>query len=270
MLKLHWKKYLAETVGTGMLTLFACGIATTGDYVATAFAFGFVILFAAFILGPISGCHINPAVSLAMLIRKKISLKEFGLYVASQFVGAFVGSLILLALFAAFPQIHSLGQNFINVATLGALNLETGEFYLNAWSYIAAFLIEAVLTCAFVIVILWSTDDKNGKSKFAPLFIAGALLLVHLMGIPFTGTSVNPARSFAPAVLTAFFGDVTSISQVWIWLLAPMAGGALAAVLYGVFNKEKKVYAAPVAPKAEEVKAEEKVEEPKEENTDAE
>ena len=259
-MKENWKKYLAECVGTACLTLFACGIAvfttqgipgvlTIVDTVAISLAFGGVLAICAFALGPVSGCHINPAVSLAFLIRKEISFKDFCFYVLSQFVGGFVGSLILLSIVANMPLNHGLGANAINVEVLGIIDGNLGERVLNAWSYIAAFLVEVVLTMAFVLVILVATDKKRG-SKFAPLIIGGALMLAHLMGVGLTGTSVNPARSLAPSVLMAFFGKTESISQVWIWLLAPMAGGALAALLYNVFNKNS-------ASKVEEKPAEE-------------
>ncbi len=250
-MKENWKKYLAECVGTAGLTFFACGIAalTGGNLLITSIAFGAVLALGAFVLGPISGCHVNPAVSLAFLLRKEMSLKDFCFYVLSQFVGGFVGSLLLLAIFANMPAMHGLGQNAINVMNLGVYNEQAGGFVLNAWSYVAGFLVEVVLTMVFVLVILVATDKKRG-SKFAPLIIGGALMLVHLIGIGLTGTSVNPARSFAPSVLMAFFKQTTSITQVWIWLLAPMAGGALAALLYNVFNKNS-------ASKVEEKPAEE-------------
>ena len=254
MLKLYWKKYLAECVGTAMLTLIACGAAVFGaGYLGTAITFGLVIMFAAFFLGPISGGHFNPAVSLAMLIRKKISLKDFGLYVASQFVGGFVGTLILLAICACTTSwgvgmVH-LGENLIQPVMYQVVN---NEVVLSAWSYIGSFLAEVLLTFGFVMAIFAATDEKHGLTKYAPVLIGAALFLTHLLGIGITGTSVNPARSLAPSVFTAIFGDTTSISQVWIWLVAPMCGGALAALIYGLFNKSK-----PAAQKEEEKPAEE-------------
>ena len=257
MLKLYWKKYLAECVGTAMLTLVACGIAALGGGLfTTALAFGLVIMFAAFFLGPISGGHFNPAVSLAMLIRKKLSFKEFWLYLASQFVGAFVGSLILLAFLGNFTSwgtdIFGLGQNEISQV----LMQQTQDgLVMNAWSYIGGFLVEVCLTFGFVMAIFAATDEKHGVSKFAPVLIGLALTLVHLLGIGLTGTSVNPARSLAPSVLMALFGKTTSLTQVWIWLVAPMCGGALAALVYGLFDKSKPAAQKEEKP-AEEPKAE--------------
>lgn len=228
------KKAFAEAFGTCVLTLVACGVAvfTNGDLVATSLGFGLVIVAMAYSIGNISGCHINPAVSLAMAIRKEITWKEFGVYCASQFVGAFVGTMLL----AAFTrQFDALGGNEISVVLA---NHDTYE--LDAWSYIGAFLIEVLLTCIFVFAIIGVTDKKFGNGKLGGIVIGLALTLVHLIGIGFTGTSVNPARGFSASICQLFAGNnTTSASQVWIWVLAPFAGGALAAVLYSLFFDKK-------------------------------
>ena len=227
------KRAIAECIGTMTLVLVACGVAVVSgvNWVATSLAFGLVIVAMAYSIGNISGCHINPAVSLAMLIRKKMTLVEFLVYVAAQIVGAFVGA-ALLGLFLR-GNFEALGGNEIQ-----ALLLKNGTD-LDAMSYIGAFLVEVLLTFVFVIAILGVTDERFHEGKQAGLVIGGALTLVHLLGLGFTGTSVNPARSLAPAVLQAIAGKTTSLEQVWIWLLAPLAGAALAAIIYGLLTKNK-------------------------------
>ena len=235
-MKENWKKYLAECIGTAVLTLAACGVAVAagmGDswWVATSLAFGLVIVAMAYSIGNVSGCHINPAVSLAMLIRKQISLKEFCFYVLAQVVGAFVGTGLLCLCLRGNGT--ALGANTIQPL------LFNGEGVLDAWSYISAFLVEVLLTFIFVIAILGVTDKRFHEGKHAGIVIGLVLALVHLFGLGFTGTSVNPARSLAPAVAAALQGNTTSLSQVWIWILAPLAGAALAAVVYGLLTKGK-------------------------------
>ena len=238
------KKCIAEAIGTAVLVFCACGVAvwTNADPVATSLAFGLVIVAMAYSIGNISGCHINPAVSIAMLIRKKITAKEFGLYVAAQVIGAFVGTLLLAALFRSFD---SLGANTIQAALLHeetktVLGVTVTEYSIDAWSYIGALLAEVVLTFIFVISILGVTDNEHHDGKHAGIVIGLALVLVHLIGLSLTGTSVNPARSLAPSLLNGIFGDnAATLEQLWIWILGPMAGGALAAVTYG-FLKGKK------------------------------
>lgn len=226
------KKAIAECIGTAVLVLVACGVAVVaGDswWVATSFAFGLVIVAMAYSIGNVSGCHINPAVSLAMLISKKISLKEFLVYVCAQIVGAFVGSLLLALFLRGFGN---LGGNAIQ-----PLLMKDGN--LDAMSYIGAFLVEVVLTFVFVIAILGVTDSRFHDGKHAGIVIGLVLALVHLFGLAFTGTSVNPARSLAPAVLQAIGGNATSLQQVWIWILAPLAGAALAAFVYKLITAKK-------------------------------
>ena len=238
------KRCLAEGVGTAVLTLVACGVAVVanpaGRWVATALAFGLVIVAMAYSIGNVSGCHINPAVSLAMLIRKELTFKEFLLYVASQFVGALVGSLLLgLCLRGEFT---ALGGNEIQPLLMDVeqSSILTAPVYVtNAMSYVSAYLVEVLLTFVFVIAILGVTDKSKHDGKHAGIVIGLVLTLVHLFGLGFTGTSVNPARSFAPALLQAFAGNTTSLAQIWIWILAPMAGAALAAVVYTALTKNK-------------------------------
>lgn len=225
------KKAIAECIGTAVLTLVACGVAvaTGANWVATSLAFGLVIVAMAYSIGNVSGCHINPAVSLAMLISKKITAKEFCVYVLAQIVGAFVGSLLLALFVRGFG---SLGGNAIQ-----PLLMKSGE--VDALSYVGAFLVEVVLTFVFVIAILGVTDSRFHDGKHAGIVIGLVLALVHLFGLNFTGTSVNPARSLAPAVLQAIGGNTTSLQQIWIWILAPLVGAALAALVYKALTAKK-------------------------------
>ncbi len=226
------KKAIAECIGTAVLVAVACGVAVVshdGWWVATSFAFGLVIVAMAYSIGNVSGCHINPAVSLAMLISKKITVKEFCVYVCAQIVGAFVGAALLGLFLRGFG---ALGGNAIQ-----PLLFKNGS--LDAVSYIAAFGVEVVLTFVFVIAILGVTDSRFHDGKHAGIVIGLVLALVHLFGLGFTGTSVNPARSLAPAVLQAIAGEPTSLQQVWIWILAPLVGAALAALVYKALTCKK-------------------------------
>ena len=228
-----FKRAIAECIGTAVLVLVACGVAVVAGgsswWVATSFAFGLVIVAMAYSIGNVSGCHINPAVSLAMLLSKRMTLKEFLVYVLAQIVGAFVGA-ALLALFVR--SFENLGGNAIQPILMH-------DNQLDALSYIGAFLVEVVLTFVFVIAILGVTDSRFHDGKHAGIVIGLVLALVHLFGLGFTGTSVNPARSIAPAVLQAFGGNTTSLEQVWIWILAPLAGAALAAFVYKLLTAKK-------------------------------
>ncbi|MBQ6569095.1 MAG: aquaporin [Clostridia bacterium] len=231
------KKCCAEFLGTAALTFAACGVAVIADdnswWISTALAFGLVIVAMAYSIGNISGCHINPAVSFAMAISKRMTWKEFGAYVVSQIFGAFFGSGLLgLCLRKTFT---TLGGNEIQ----DALKNEAGE--IDKWSYLAAFAVEIILTFIFVMAILGVTDSRFHKGAKNPGLVIGlTLTLVHLVGLGFTGTSVNPARSIAPAVLQAIAKQSASLNQCWIWILAPMVGAALAAGIYGSLTSEEK------------------------------
>ena len=213
-----FRKYLAEFIGTGVLVFVACGVAGQvcdiggAGHLMTALAFGLVIVAMAYSIGNVSGCHINPAVSLAMLISKKMSVKDFIGYVIAQYLGATAGAGLLYAV-AKNPD--KLGAN----ALVGNGNI------------LASLAIEAALTFVFVLAILGVTS-KESNGAVAGLVIGGALVLVHLLGIPFTGTSVNPARTFGPAIFNG------SLSVYWVFLVAPLVGGALAAVVYKFLAKE--------------------------------
>lgn len=214
------KKYIAEFVGTFVLVLVACGVAvvTSADVVATSLAFGLAIVAMAYSIGNVSGCHINPAVSLAMLITKKMSLKDFIGYVVAQFLGAIGGAAILGVLLQSFT---SLGTNGF------------GEGHLASTVWIAL-LVETILTFIFVTAILGVTS-KSENSNVAGLVIGLTLVLVHLIGIAFTGTSVNPARSFGPALLVG--GE--ALKQVWVFIVAPLIGSVGASFFYKFVLSEK-------------------------------
>jgi aquaporin Z len=218
------RKYLAEFIGTLVLVLFACGTACqvgcsasagTG-YLLTALAFGLVIVAMAYSIGNVSGCHVNPAVSIAMLVSGRMSVKDFIGYVIAQFAGAIAGAAILMSLIG---MKGNLGANALYEGQVGA-----------------SFAIEAILTFVFALTILGVTS-KKGYTAVAGLVIGLTLTLIHIFGISFTGTSVNPARSFGPAL---FVGG-ESLANVWVFLVAPLVGGVIAAVVYKI-----------LAPKSEE------------------
>ena len=217
------KKCIAECLGTCVLVVFGCGTAAaigcdvTGGYVATALAFGLVIVAMAYSIGNISGCHVNPAVSLAMLISGKMTVSDFVSYVISQCIGGIVGALIL-KIFVSSGDID---------AGLGANGLYNGNVGLSI-------LIEIILTFVFVLAILGVTS-RDSFSNVAGLVIGLSLTLVHLLGIHFTGTSVNPARSLGPAILAG--GD--ALSCVWVFIVAPLIGAALAAFCYKYLDSDK-------------------------------
>ena len=221
------KKYVSEFVGTFALTFLACGVAvvvgcsTPAGVVATALAFGLVIVAMAYSIGNVSGCHINPAVSLAMLITKRISAKDFWGYIVSQCLGAFAGSLVL-------------GYILGDFSALGANGFGSTLANGNEVTAVVAFLTEVILTFFFVLTILGVTSKKENGSV-AGIVIGLTLVLVHLIGIGITGTSVNPARSLAPAIIQG--GEATR--QVWVFILAPLVGGALAALFHRDILEEK-------------------------------
>jgi len=216
-----WKKYLAEMLGTMALMLFAVGTAIfSGDFVATGLAFGLALIAIIYVIGPISGGHVNPAVSLAFLIKKKLSAKDFAMYVCAQVIGALLGGLILFGMISIIDMPNSVLGMGANYYTGGLLaGTATG------WAIVAAMLTEIIITFLFVLTII-AMVRKDENKHIAPLVIGLALILVHFIGMNLTGTSVNPARSFGSAV----FGSLRSLEQVWLFIVAPLIGGALAAV----------------------------------------
>lgn len=216
------KKYVAEFIGSFVLVLFACGTAAvvgcsaengTG-YLLTALAFGLVIVAMAYSIGNISGCHINPAVSIAMLVSGKMNIKDFVGYVIAQFAGSIAGAAVLMALVG---KESGLGANALYKDNIGL-----------------SILVEVILTFVFVIAILGVTS-KTENSAVAGIVIGLSLTLVHILGISFTGTSVNPARSFGPALFVG--GDV--LANVWVFIVAPLVGGVLAALCYKFLASKK-------------------------------
>ena len=220
------KKYVAEFIGTLVLVLFGTGIAVVsgGDLVATSLAFGLAIVAEAYVVGNISGCHVNPAVSLSMYLSGKMNAKDFLYYVIAQVLGAIAGTAILFGILSGTALgTSALGANFY------------GELSANNISLFAAFVTEVVLTCVFVYTILGVTSEEK-FSSVAGIVIGLTLTFVHLIGIPLTGTSVNPARSLAPAL---FLGG-TALKQVWLFIVAPLLGAAVAAGLFKYLNTEPK------------------------------
>lgn len=217
------KKVFAEFIGTFTLVLFACGTASvlncmTGSadtaYFMTALSFGLVIVAMAYSIGQVSGCHINPAVSLAVLLTGKMTVLDFIGYVVAQFAGATTGAAVLSLLIG---NRQSLGQNGLYQGSIGK-----------------SLAIEVILTFIFVFVILCVTNKKEYE-KPAGLIIGMTLTLVHIFGIHFTGTSVNPARSFGPAVLVG--GE--ALKSVWVFIVAPLVGAIIAAIIYKVLLLDK-------------------------------
>ena len=227
------KKLIAEFIGTCVLVTLGCGTAMLvgcdaaagGGYVLTAFAFGLVIVAMAYSIGNISGCHINPAVSLGVLLSGGMKVKEFVGYVIAQCLGALAGAGILAAIFG-----------------LGGVTDMTGGFGSNGLagvngSAVAGLLVEIVLTFVFVLAILGVTSKKAGHGSFAGLVIGLTLVLVHILGIGLTGTSVNPARSFGPAIVAAIAGNADPIKVLWVFIVGPLIGAALAACVYKGLEK---------------------------------
>ncbi len=212
------KKYIAEFIGTSVLVFVACGTAAAigcdepANYLAVAIVFGFVIVAMAYSIGNVSGCHINPAVSLAMLISGKMTAADFIGYVVAQYLGGIAGAALMIPF---------LGRD----CGFGANALFEGSIGKSLG-------IEIILTCVFVFAILGVTS-KVENSNVAGLVIGLSLTLVHILGIHFTGTSVNPARSFGPALFSG------SLSTVWVFTVAPLIGGAVAALLYKFLDGKK-------------------------------
>ena len=223
------KKYIAELIGTATLVLFGCGSAAiAGSTLGTlgiALAFGLSIVAMAYVIGNISGCHINPAVSLAMLINKKMSVKDFAFYVVAQVLGAIAGTALLFAIMKCCGfdiASQGLGANGFGDASSVGINMG------------GAFLVEVILTFVFIYTIIVVTSDES-KSSIAGIVIGLTLTLVHIMGIPLTGTSVNPARSLAPAI---FLGG-KALAQVWVFIVAPFVGSVIASFTFKFLNKSK-------------------------------
>jgi len=227
------KKYASEFIGTLVLVLFACGTAAvtgakmvegaaTVSYLMTAFAFGLVIVAMAYSIGHISGCHINPAVSTGMLLTGRMTGRDFIGYLIAQFLGAIAGAGILYLIIGGGM---GLGQNALYQGDL-----------------MKSLLVEVILTFVFVLTILGVTS-REASARKAGLVIGLTLTLVHILGIYFTGTSVNPARSFGPALILSLIGQPDALNIVWVFILAPLVGGALAALVWQVLDDKESLRA---------------------------
>jgi aquaporin Z len=216
------KKYVAELIGTMVLVLLGCGSAViAGQYVGyygISFAFGLAVVAMVYAIGSVSGCHINPAISISMLVAGKISIKDTVFYVVFQCVGAIIGAGILYAIAIGNPMYS------LTLDGLGANSFST-------YSLASVLLTEIVLTFLFVLVVHGSTHERVPKG-FAGLAIGLTLVVVHLVAIPIDGTSVNPARSLGPAI----FVQGAALSQLWVFWVAPIIGGIIAAVVWKLFK----------------------------------
>ena len=223
------KKYLAELIGTMVLVLLGCGSAVFAGDIAgivgtgvgtlgVALAFGLAVIAMAYTIGNISGCHINPAITLGVFLSGRMKGKDAGMYMLFQVIGAIIGSAIIFAL------VSSGGNN--GPTTTGANGFGDGQM-------LQAFIAEAVFTFIFVLVVLGSTDSKKGAGNLAGLAIGLTLVLIHIVCIPITGTSVNPARSIGPALFEC--GGV-ALSQLWLFIVAPFVGAALSAYCWKTIN----------------------------------
>ena len=230
------KKYLAELIGTFSLVLFGCGAAVIAGgnlpsisgigLLGISIAFGFAVVAMAYAIGGISGCHINPAVTIGVLAAGKMEMKDAVGYIVAQCIGAILGAGVLYLIQTGKPGF-----------TMGEWALGSngwGEGYLAGYNTLSAFVIEMVMTFLFIFVIL-GTTSKFGNGAMAGLAIGITLMLIHLVAIPVTGTSVNPARSLGPAL----FAGGKALAQLWLFIVAPIIGALLAAIAWKFgFEKE--------------------------------
>ncbi|MBR4921534.1 MAG: MIP family channel protein [Prevotella sp.] len=220
------KKYLAEMVGTFVLTFLGCGAAVslncgvdTASVVGTAIAFGLSVVAMAYAIGGISGCHINPAITLGVFLSGKMNSKDCGMYMLFQVIGAIIAAALLYFLVSTDPGL--------------ARGTTTGANACASENVVNGLVAEIILTSIFVLVVLGATSKTNGATNnFAGLAIGLALILIHLVGINYTGTSVNPARSIGPAL----FEGGKALSQLWVFIVGPFVGGALAALVWKVLE----------------------------------
>ena len=226
------KKYFAEALGTFALVLFGCGAATVAGISTTgpaglgllgiSLAFGLAVVVMAYTIGPISGCHINPAISVGMLVAGKLSMKDTVGYVISQCIGAIIGAGVLYLL--------DTGSDSFMMGDWALGSNGWGEGYLGGYSMQAALIAEFVFTFLFLMVI-FGTTAKAASPQMAGLAIGLSLVLIHMVVIPITGTSVNPARSLGPAL----FAGGMALSQLWLFIVAPIAGAVAAALVRNIF-----------------------------------
>jgi aquaporin Z len=222
------KKYFAELVGTFVLTFLGCGAAValgcgdgTASIVGTAFAFGLAVVAMAYTIGGISGCHINPAITLGVFINGGISAKDCAMYMLFQVIGAVLAAAALAGIVATDPSAVITTATGANACSYGTTN---------------GLIVEIVLTMIFVLVVLGATSKSNGSTNnLAGLAIGLSLILIHLVGIHFTGTSVNPARSIGPAL----FQGGQALAELWVFIVGPLVGAVLAACVWKVIETEK-------------------------------
>jgi len=225
------KKYLAEFFGTFVLVFIGCGSAVIAGgqigFLGISLAFGLAVLSMVYAIGPVSGCHINPAITISMLFAGKISAKDSMGYILAQILGAILGAGILFVIAG--------GLEGYDIAKNGLGQNGYGVHSPNGYNMIAALIAEIVLTFIFLLVIFGSTSDAAPKG-FAGLSIGISLAFIHMVGIPITGTSVNPARSIGPAI----FAGGEALSQLWLFIIAPIIGGILAAIVWKYLIAPKK------------------------------
>ena len=229
------KKYLAEMVGTMVLVLIGCGaavslgcnpVADQASVVGTALAFGLSVVAMAYTIGGISGCHINPAITLGVFLSGRMNARDCGMYMLFQIVGGIMGAAVLYAVTTSAGLIGT-GANDLQVVNGACVTIVP----------LGGFLAETFFTCVFVLVVLGATSKTNGATNnFAGLAIGLSLVMVHLACMRYTGTSVNPARSIGPAL----FQGGTALSHLWIFIAGPLAGGALAAGIWKLIEPSKK------------------------------
>lgn len=236
------KKYIAEMIGTFVLVLMGCGsaifagigVGTTGYGISTlgvAFAFGLSVIAMAYTIGNISGCHINPAITLGVWANGRMPGKEAAGYMFFQVIGAIIASAVLYLLVHTGNE-AGVEAVFNNTTTTGANSFMEGNL-------VPAFLAELIFTFIFVLVVLGTTDETKGAGNFAGLAIGLTLVLVHIACIPITGTSVNPARSIGPAIFAAIEGNSQPIAQVWLFIVAPFIGAILSSITWNILKSEK-------------------------------
>jgi len=233
------RKYFAELIGTMVLVLMGCGsaifnfgVGTTAQVLTVAFGFGLSVVAMAYTIGGISGCHINPAITFGALLSGRISGEDAGMYVLFQVIGAIFGSLILFIIVA---NIDTSGASYI--AANGDFATKTGangtQPGVSLWGGLIA---EIVFTFVFVLVVLGMTDSKKGAGAFAGLAIGLSLVLVHIVCIPLTGTSVNPARSIGPAIIEAVYGNTGALTQLCIFIIGLLTGAVFASGVWKIIS----------------------------------
>jgi aquaporin Z len=238
------RKFVAELLGTAVLVVIGVGVATlsfgfkftggshSAGTVATALAFGLIVVALAYTLGPLTGCHVNPAVTFAFLVSGRMRAGEAIRYFSAQFIGALLGAVVLWAIVSGAPG--------YSTSTVGLGTNGWGSNSMLGIGVGSAFAVEVVLTFVFTFVVL-GTTSRIGSPAAAGLAIGVALACVHLVGIPFTGTSVNPARSLGPALIVGS----SALKQVWLFIVAPLVGGAAAALLYRLLYPREEQVPAP-------------------------